>query len=48
MLRLGHSTPDLAMRYQRAEGARDSAIAQEMSKGAGKAQESMGVDKTAS
>ena len=31
MRRLGHSTPDMALRYQRAEAERDVAIARAMS-----------------
>jgi integrase len=33
MRRLGHSTPDMAMRYQRAEAERDRALAEAMSEG---------------
>jgi integrase len=33
MKRLGHSTPDMAMRYQRAEAERDESIARAMSQG---------------
>ena len=37
MRRLGHRTPDMAMRYQRAESERDRALAQAMSDGYSKA-----------
>jgi integrase len=37
MRRLGHRTPDMAMRYQRAESERDRALAQAMSAGYSKA-----------
>jgi integrase len=33
MRRLGHATPDMAMRYQRADAERDRALARAMSDG---------------